>query len=528
LARYRVRNFYGLIVKLRMPKTRTFTGKTPAAGVSHIPSLDGVRALAFLIVFVSHAGLRDLIPGGFGVTIFFVLSGYLITTLLRAEFERNRVIDLRAFYLRRSLRILPLLYITLTAAILLGLAGQLGGQITLAGILSQVLHWSNYHLITHGPDSVVGGTIVLWSLAVEEHFYLLFPLLFFFITRRLPKQAQGWLLVLACAGCLAWRLTLILVLHQPGARTELGTDTRFDSLLLGCLMAIVANPVRDNSRWLDLKRVRWASALAIPVLLLTFLYRNEVFRETWRYSLQGVALLPLFAYAIRDCDSFVFRILNFRWMAQLGALSYSLYLIHAIVLEWYTRHLRAPKFVVGVATFITAIGIAKLLQLSVERPLLKFRRALERQTEVRSRLEGNSVRIGLGAPVKKQNKDEQTEVRGEIESYSSESNDDHVGEYRKSIAAKIRWRKPASAKHTTETDKKDNCTEHAPGEAEFQESVVARAGPRCDPAHSLPCTIEAITEDRVPHNHIEASAPEINSAIKAGGLGGDIMSIDHA
>jgi peptidoglycan/LPS O-acetylase OafA/YrhL len=381
-----------------MPNDSSSTGRSSGSAAPHIPSLDGVRALAFMIVFVSHAGLKDLVPGGFGVTIFFVLSGYLITTLLRLEFERNGMIDLRAFYVRRAFRILPLLYLTLTVAIVLGLAGQLGGGIKLAGVLSQVLHWSNYHLITYGPGSVVGGTIVLWSLAVEEHFYLLFPILFRFMSKRLSTPTQGWLLVSACAGCLLWRLILILGLHQPGVRTELGTDTRFDGLLFGCLLAVVANPVLDASRWLDLKRLRWTAVLALPLILFTFIYRNEAFRETWRYTLQSVALLPLFAYVIKDRGSIVFRILNFRWMAQLGVLSYSLYLVHAIVLEWFTKHLQAPKFVIGVATLATAIVVAKLLQLGVERPLLRIRKNLERQVQPATRGERKIFDSRLGAP----------------------------------------------------------------------------------------------------------------------------------
>lgn len=350
------------------------TGGLPAPREGHIPSLDGVRALAFLIVFISHAGLKNLVPGGFGVTIFFVLSGYLITSLLCIELERHGQIDIRSFYLRRAFRILPLLYITLAVAIVLGLAGETGGPVTLGAVLSQGLHWSNYYLIAHGPDSVVAGTIVLWSLAVEEHFYLLFPILFRFTSKGLSRRALGWLLASACVACLCWRLVLILVLHQPGVRTELGTDTRFDGLLFGCLMAVVANPARNDVNWMTLNRVRWAALMAVPVLLLTFLYRNEVFRDTWRYTLQSIALLPLFAYVIRDRFSLAFRALNLRWLAELGTLSYGLYLVHAVVLEWFIRHLQTSKFVLGAATLATAILVSKLLQLGVERPMLRLRK----------------------------------------------------------------------------------------------------------------------------------------------------------
>src|SRR5713101_6087815 len=79
----------------------------------YIPSLDGIRAISFFLVFFSHAGLGGIVPGGFGVSVFFLLSGFLITTLLRAEFARYQRISLGSFYLRRVLRILPPLYITL-------------------------------------------------------------------------------------------------------------------------------------------------------------------------------------------------------------------------------------------------------------------------------------------------------------------------------------------------------------------------------------------------------------------------------
>jgi peptidoglycan/LPS O-acetylase OafA/YrhL len=303
-----------------------------------------------------------------------VLSGYLITTLLRMEFHKHHSIDLRAFYIRRSFRILPLLYITLAAAIFLRLIGQTGGQIHARAIVSQVLHWSNYYLIAHEPDSVVGGTIVLWSLAVEEHFYLLFPLVFRSINRGLRTQIQGWILALACAACLLWRIVLIVGMHQPYVRTELGTDTRFDGLLFGCLMATIANPALDHSPWLSIKRIRWAALLGIAVLLFTFLYRNDVFRFTWRFTLQGLALIPLFVYVIKARGSLVFRILNARWVAEIGVLSYSLYLIHAIILDWFTDHIHSSKLVIGMMALGTSMIVAKLLQLAVERPLQELRR----------------------------------------------------------------------------------------------------------------------------------------------------------
>jgi peptidoglycan/LPS O-acetylase OafA/YrhL len=116
----------------------------------YLPCLDGIRGLAFLLVFVAHAGLGRLLPGGLGVTIFFFLSGYLITTLLRLEIEDTGTISLRNFYVRRALRILPPMYVTLCIVALLGLYGAmrvvspppcLPGSLFLCNKLLQQVPW---------------------------------------------------------------------------------------------------------------------------------------------------------------------------------------------------------------------------------------------------------------------------------------------------------------------------------------------------------------------------------------------------
>jgi peptidoglycan/LPS O-acetylase OafA/YrhL len=339
----------------------------------HIASLDGIRGLAFLLVFFSHAGLRNIIPGGFGVTVFFFLSGYLIATLLRLEFKESGRIDLRAFYIRRAFRILPLFYLVLIAALLLRYAGQLSGSLDAPAIVSQFFQWSNYYLIVHGSTSVVGGTIVLWSLAVEEHFYLVFPLLYRWFRGHLNKAKQLWLLCGGCVACLLWRCALIFFFHRPYVRTELATDSRFDCLLLGVILAVAANPALDEPRWFSRKWLRALVPLAIACLVFTFVYRSDGFRATFRYTLQPLALLPLFAYAIRARGSASFRFLNSRIMTQLGVVSYGLYLVHAILLDWFSIHLHAGGAVVALTTFAAAFLVAKFLQITVERPFQSLR-----------------------------------------------------------------------------------------------------------------------------------------------------------
>jgi len=152
----------------------------------HIPSLNGIRAGSFLIVFGSHALGGSLIPGGLGVTVFFFLSGYLITTLMRAEYEKNATVSLRHFWLRRALRILPPLYLVVLGSVLLALAVYPPGTVRSPAVASQLLFYANYY---DGAGDVP-GTRVIWSLAVEEHFYLLFPLFYLATCIRTLRLAR--------------------------------------------------------------------------------------------------------------------------------------------------------------------------------------------------------------------------------------------------------------------------------------------------------------------------------------------------
>lgn len=304
-----------------------------ATGEFHIPSLDGIRAVSFMLVFLAHAGLYAIVPGGLGVTIFFFLSGYLITTLLRLEYDRTGQNSLRDFYLRRAFRILPPFYTILGLAFALGMAGLLPEKPRMGAMLAQLTHITNYYLIFANAKGFPAGTVVYWSLAVEEHFYLVFPFVFILLQRKLPgqlhKQAM-WLLAL-CGVVLAWRFVLALVLHTSAERTGLASDTRVDSIVFGCVLAMTGNPMLDPwrgtaARW----RVLFFGGCALMVFSVA--YRADWFRETLRYTLQGIALVPMFVVAIRDPQWGPMRLLNWAPVRRVGLLSYSLYLCHQVIL----------------------------------------------------------------------------------------------------------------------------------------------------------------------------------------------------
>jgi peptidoglycan/LPS O-acetylase OafA/YrhL len=346
-------------------------------GSLYIPSLDGIRAISFFIVFLAHAGLANIVPGGFGVTIFFLLSGFLITTLLRMEFARRGHISLGSFYLRRGLRILPPLYIALALAIVLFTLEPGQPAFPIAGTVTQALQVSNYYQIYADPAITLSGTALFWSLAVEEHFYLLFPLIYLWMCPRFSARRQATILLTLCAAALAWRCILVLHFHAHLTRTYYATDTRFDSILFGCVMAVVANPVLDDPLhvWF-VRRMQWLIPVCVLALLGTFLYRADGFRETVRYSLQGLALIPLFIAAIHYQKSLPVRFLNLPVMRFLGVLSYSLYLCHfAIIMSMWDAWTEHP-FLRGVIALTLSLCFATLVHYWVERPCTRIRKRL--------------------------------------------------------------------------------------------------------------------------------------------------------
>jgi len=346
---------------------------------SHIPSLDGMRAASFFLVFASHAGLKDVVPGGFGVTVFFFLSGFLITTLMSAEADKTGHVSFTNFYVRRVLRILPPFYIVLVGATALTAGGFLRGVLQPIAVASQILHFSNYWIAKHGGSGVAPGTGVYWSLAVEEHFYLLFPTLFLALSRmRLTGRQKAFAFWGMCALVLAWRCVLVFLLHADGERLSLCSDTRIDSIAFGCALAVWHNPVlaEKGDRPESLFWSRVSLLAGVGLLLVTFVVRGPVFRETLRYTLQGIALTPVFIAAVRHPQWLVFRPLNWRPMRFIGAISYSLYLVHHTTLEAFEQHSRLAAVPRALAALLVSLAIAWTMHVLVERPCAQLRRRL--------------------------------------------------------------------------------------------------------------------------------------------------------
>jgi len=345
-----------------------------------IPSLDGMRALSVLIVVLGHCGLQWLVPAGFGVTIFFFLSGFLISTLMLVEHERTGRINVPNFYARRVFRLMPPLVLSLAVAYGLTYFGLLGGGITGEGLLAQLLYFANYYGLFFDPGNTVpDGTGILWSLAVEEHFYIFYPLLMTVLLGcALRPRAIAALLGFVCLAVLAWRIHLVHGAGFVSDRTYYASDTRIDSIAFGCILALAMPLMGRPRRTGSMSPAQWVLlASAAGALLFTLLYRGPVFRETLRYSIQGLALMPVFYLAVRFADAPVFRLLNRPWVKTLGTYSYAIYLIHYVVIMAIEKNLpaiAARPYLLFPAALLISVAFASALERFVEPYFRQLRR----------------------------------------------------------------------------------------------------------------------------------------------------------
>ncbi len=374
-------------------KTSPFRESPTLIRAAKIPSLDGVRAVSFLIVFIAHAGLDRIVPGRFGVNIFFALSGYLITTLLIREQANNGTISLKLFYLRRALRIFPPMYAVLGAtACLLWYTDRLHG-VSIRGVCSQLFYYQNYYF----GGGVLPGLGPLWSLAVEEHFYIFFPPLMLILISRVRDYARiSGVLLAICGVVLCWRCCVVAFMPQGLRWARDASDTRCDSILFGCVLACLQQTALCRSNLLSKRQLeRFILPVSILTLLLTFVVRDPVFRETLRYSLQGLALIPWLYYVVAYPETILGSLLNTPALRFLGLLSYSLYLIHGVVLV-QMQNVIGNALLRGLVSFAISLSLAMVVRALIERPLEKLRSRLRNAVPLPSLPESQSVALLTG------------------------------------------------------------------------------------------------------------------------------------
>ncbi len=358
----------------------------PSAALPFMPALDGLRAISILLVVLSHLGLDRVLPGAFGVTLFFFLSGYLITRQLLQRLYARHGLGLRGFYLRRALRLMPT---ALTYILLSGLLYRMaGGQISLVGWLTAIVYGANYHALWYGYGTSLPGVRhpfnILWSLAIEEHFYLVWPCVLGMVWR---SRFLPWALLALCGAEFAWRWILFDSCYSahPGMfcapvnanpllrynQLYLSTDTRLDSIAWGTLLAV----------W-EVRHARWFRPAEWPViaplsagllLMASFAQPGAFAHYVLRATLQGYALLVLVA-ALIHTENRLRRWLSCRPAVALGRLSYALYLWHWGALAFADWAEPGNRLLwLAIAAPLSAC-LATTAYFGVERPLLQVRR----------------------------------------------------------------------------------------------------------------------------------------------------------
>jgi peptidoglycan/LPS O-acetylase OafA/YrhL len=214
---------------------------------------------------------------------------------------------------------------------------------------------------------------------VEEHFYLVFPILYLMLRRLFPSRRHQMLALLGlCGVVLAWRLVLVFGLDAARDRTYIATDTRVDSLLFGCMLAVYGNPALDptriSSRWWQ----AWWLPLGVAGLIFSVALRQPQFQETFRYTIQGLALFPLFIVAVRYPEWGPCRMLNLGWVKLIGVLSYSIYLMHTTVLFGLHQWTTWDPIIQGALALGLCLLLAKAIEHYIERPCARLRRRLSR------------------------------------------------------------------------------------------------------------------------------------------------------
>jgi peptidoglycan/LPS O-acetylase OafA/YrhL len=335
-----------------------------------IPSLDGLRALAVLAVVGVHAtqtrGFPD-VPvlravcsvGGVGVDVFFVISGFLITTLMARELDRTGRLSVGRFYVRRLLRIVPVYACFLLAVALLQAAGA--AYVSGRDWVAALTYTMNF---VHRPSWEVGHA---WSLSIEEHFYLAWP-----FAVALCAAATCRRVALACVVfCFGARWFVMLAFPAYTPMAELWTFTRLDTIAVGCLLAFL---VREPAWQARLDRLVSRNTVVLAAVL-AFAASLALTRVSAMYSVgigfaaHAVLIGLLLWAAVRRPESAVGRVLNHRVAVWVGLASYSLYLWQQLFLN-RTRDDLICSFPLNVFLAFAAAALSYRL---IERPFLRIK-----------------------------------------------------------------------------------------------------------------------------------------------------------
>ena len=340
------------------------------------PSLDGLRCISILMVLVLHLpGHENILPGGFlGVEIFFVISGFLITSLVVEEFEKTGKIDLRGFYMRRVLRLAPALVAVL---LFTGLVAFLAGSFNAVGLnglrlSSAILYFSNWVRAFEGEPGPVWFLAHFWSLSIEEQFYLIWPVSLVFLLGK-PRKT----VFLAVLGFIVFLIAYKAGMYLSGAsakRLYYGSDTRADAILVGCLLSLALHwgffPSIIKRHSLLLSRIAWVVLVVFAVMVHC---NDGAILYLGGFTLVSLSSTLIIARVIFLPD----KVLTHRVLVWIGKRSYGLYLWHWPI---YLLAGAFATYVVPVALLGTFVFAAVSFRY-IEEPFLRLKHRYSKRRE---------------------------------------------------------------------------------------------------------------------------------------------------
>ena len=354
----------------------------------YLPSIDSLRALAVLAVIIYHVDVNYL-PGGFlGVDLFFVLSGYLISSLIIKEYKKTGSVNLYNFYIRRARRLLPAVYFMITVGlVVMVLFNEVLLRKSHLDAIFGYIYSSNWWYIFHKLDyfdsfGAQSPFKHLWSLAIEEQFYMIFPLLFLLVNRKKKSKDGTYKLnknfLYVVLGLILVSLIAHILLFDINniSRIYFGTDTRAFSLLVGVVGAILYPMERLHAKVTPQQNMLYSvvSLVSIATLITVMIYTSEYNTLLYRGGFLLVAILGLIVIISSGKQhTLMSRLLSFKPVVFIGKISYSLYLWHfpVLVLTTPVSEIGNPNiyFVIlrVILTFVVAIVSYVFVETSIRK-----------------------------------------------------------------------------------------------------------------------------------------------------------------
>jgi peptidoglycan/LPS O-acetylase OafA/YrhL len=367
------------------PQSDICPSNAPLDLPGHVPALDGIRGIAVLQVFVAHFHWiistdpyfnavtpwhwlnKTLEPGFLGVDIFFVLSGFLITSLLLKDRQRNQSGMFRRFYMRRALRLLPALYAILIVDFFVARWEKFPMDIQWRTTWHALLYLNNWNVVWHfnAAQNDLGH---LWSLGIEEQFYIIWPaILIALVALKIPNKAMMGLVAITIA-VVAWHRTELWNQGVSWFFLYIRTDTRVDSLLVGALFALIYRHIRINRKMLNY-------SASIAFLGIVYIKYNPAGSFIYQGGFTVIALLAGMVILAAAENAWIGNgVLTWKPLAVLGKVSYGLYLWHLLIFQVMGRH-----FTWGPNSVRIAIGIMIVSAVTaaswffVEKPFLRLK-----------------------------------------------------------------------------------------------------------------------------------------------------------